>query len=142
MEPHALQDRNLLVDPSFEMTPRLLFRRCPSYLCHREQARPNHILHMLFRSNIFRPKVGLNSPYPGRLFGTQAVGHRVIGVDLFNRQKPSDSFGLLIGGSLVTIEIGVLTGSHDDFMSLLSSAYAHLLTAPSHYDRAGIESPL
>ena len=114
-----------------EVTPRLVFRLCPSYFGQGDGAGVEHVFQVLFGGNVFRPYVGLHAQHQGAVMGrVEGVGQGVVAINLFGRKVSAHGFGLHGGSILVGVEVAKFTWAHDDLMAALHGSSATLFAAP------------
>ena len=89
---------------------------------------------------IFCPEVGLYTEDVLPFFGSQSLRHRIVGIYLLEGDEASISTGLVVGFTLVEVEIDVAAGSEDDIMAFLRSLDTALFASPAHHGGVRSES--
>src|SRR5690625_3010524 len=102
----GVQPGQVGAQPLLELLPALL-GRAPGALGQGAHAWEGHVLHVGGGGHLLRPQLPLQADHQGLLVLSELLGAEVGGVDVLDRGQPADRQRLVLGISLVVIEVGV-----------------------------------
>ena len=108
----------------------------PGDFGERAGAREDQMLELPRRDDIFAPQIALRAEDVMRLVRGDALGQRIVGIDLLQRGDVEPAGRLVAAAALQAVEVERVARRHDDVMPHVGGVDPALFAAPRH-DRGG-----
>ena len=135
-----LECRDVVVHTRQEVLIVTILLGCPCDFRECQDTGEEHVFGMGLIEDILRPEVGLYTEDVLGLGRCQLLRYGVVRIDLLQRDEATISAGLVIGLTLIEVQIDVAIGGEDDIVAFLGSLDSTLFATPAHDRSVGSET--